>query len=592
MLHLTIIALLKNLTLPPRTPLNTRFNYRWMPLRYLGVAIACALIVSCSNPIKTNKSLQPHQPESLASSSLSDLLIGEFSLQRGDNEEAAIHLLAAAKSTQDLNTTKRATYAAQFSQNPDLLKQTSLLWSQLSPLDPLPWQYIAQAASLAGDFEQATKALAQELKHGGGSGLAYVASLSMSATTTKTQVQQTFESWLHIYPNHPQLLYSLALLAQNSTQIDTAIMYINKALAQDPHYLQAQVVYAELLLADQQVQTADTYLEQYTQPLAQAPRHLITLHAQVLTLMAKYQRAYDYFNELTRRYPDNLGYSYSAGLLAYETHQYALVYPHLQQVINLNPDSHSANYYMGLSSLRQDSQAQALDYFRQVTKGPDRINAITLLLDIESPDAGQRHAYFHRLRHQNQDLTADIYALETQYLQDIGDTESAALSYQQALKEHPDYIPLLYGYALLAQSLHQFNITELMLKRIIDIDPNHINALNALGYAYAEQGIKLTQAESLIRKALALDPNNAAIIDSLGWVSYRLGHLRQSLALLTQAYDILPDAEIAAHLGVVKWALGDTQSAFKTWNLALSRDPDNALIKQAILDAQNEFHSD
>jgi hypothetical protein len=62
--------------------------------------------------------------------------------------------------------------------------------------------------------------------------------------------------------------------------------------------------------------------------------------------------------------------------------------------------------------------------------------------------------------------------------------------------------------------------------------------------------------------------------------------------LLTKAYDIMPAAEIAAHLGAVKWALGDTESAFETWNLALSLDPDNALIKQAILDAQNEFQSD
>lgn len=557
------------------------------------MVIVCAIITSCSSPIKINNAQQHHHPKSLSSDSLSELLIGEFSLQRGNNKKAAIHLLAAATSTQDLNTAKRATYAAQFSQKPDLLRQTSLLWSQLAPLDPLPWQYIAQAASLTGNFAQATQALSQELKLGGGSGLAYVASLSMSASVAvQTDVQQTLESWLHTYPSHTQLLYALALLAQNAAQTDTAIMYVSKALAHDPEYLQAQVVYGELLLATQQVQTADTYLQQYTQPLDQAPRHLITLHAQVLTLMGKYHRAYDYFDELTRRYPEDLGYSYSAGLLAYENHQYALVYRHLQQVIRLNPDGHSAYYYMGLAALRQDLPTQAQNYFNQVKKGPDRINAITLLLDIQGPDDGQRKAYFHRLRHQNQELSADIFGLETQYLQDTGDSDAAALCYQQALKEHPDNIPLLYGYALLAQTMHKFNTTELVLQRIIDIEPNHVNALNALGYAYAEQGINLIQAELLIRKALALDPNNAAIIDSLGWVNYRLGHLRQSLALLTQAYDILPDAEIAAHLGVVKWALGDTQSAFKTWNLALSRDPGNALIKQAILDAQNDFYSD
>ena len=549
--------------------------------------------MSCSNSIKSSSPLPLTPTESLTSDNLSHLLIGEFSLQRGDSETATQRLLAVAQSTQDLDTAKRATYLAQFSQNPHLLQQTSLLWSQLSPQDPLPWQYMAQAASLMGQFNQATLALEQELKRGGGAGLPYIASLSINDTVaTQTNLQTTLLSWLDTYPNHKQLLLALALLAQHSEQFETAIIYTGKALAQDTHYLQAQVVYGELLLASQQTEAADTYLSQFTQPLNKAPRHLITLHAQVLTLMADYEQAYEYFNELATRYPEDPSYSYSAGLLAYENHQYALVYGHLQHLIELDSDNHSAYYYMGLSALHEDLPAQAVGYLQQVSKGPDRLNALTLLLDLDSPEAQQRIPYFDQLRHQNRDLAADIFTLEAQYLQDIGDTDTALASYQAALQLYPNHIHLLYNYALLAQSSHQFDTTELMLQRIIKLEPDHTNALNALGYAYADRGVNLAEAEVLIRKALAHEPNNAAIIDSLGWVSYRLGHLRQSLTLLTKAYDIMPAAEIAAHLGAVKWALGDTKGAFETWNLALSLEPDNALIKQAILDAQNEFQSE
>jgi tetratricopeptide (TPR) repeat protein len=549
--------------------------------------------MSCSNSIKSSSPLPLTPTESLTSDNLSHLLIGEFSLQRGDSETATQRLLAVAQSTQDLDTVKRATYLAQFSQNPHLLQQTSLLWSQLSPQDPLPWQYMAQAASLMGQFNQATLALEQELKRGGGAGLPYIASLSINDTVaTQANLQTTLLSWLDTYPNHKQLLLALALLAQHSEQFETAIIYTGKALAQDTHYLQAQVVYGELLLASQQTEAADTYLSQFTQPLNKAPRHLITLHAQVLTLMADYEQAYEYFNELATRYPEDPSYSYSAGLLAYENHQYALVYGHLQHLIELDSDNHSAYYYMGLSALHEDLPAQAVGYLQQVSKGPDRLNALTLLLDLDSPEAQQRIPYFDQLRHQNRDLAADIFTLEAQYLQDIGDTDTALASYQAALQLYPNHIHLLYNYALLAQSSHQFDTTELMLQRIIKLEPDHTNALNALGYAYADRGVKLAEAEVLIRKALAHEPNNAAIIDSLGWVSYRLGHLRQSLTLLTKAYDIMPAAEIAAHLGAVKWALGDTKGAFETWNLALSLEPDNALIKQAILDAQNEFQSE
>ncbi len=553
--------------------------------------------MGCNTTAQTSQALQPKPKPTpatgLSSDNLSQLLVGEFSLQRGDSKAAALHLLKVARSTQDLHTAKRATYLAQFAQNSDLLKKTSLLWSQLAPQDPLPWQYIAQSASLMGQFNQATEALAEELKRGGGAGVPYVANLTMGDTkATQVKLQQNLQSWLQTYPNHKHLSYALALMAKNSQQIDGAIEHIKHSLAQDAHYLQAQILYAELLIANQKTLAADTYLSQFTQPLSQAPRHLITLHAQVLTLMAKYPRAYAYFYELTRRYPADLGYNYSAGLLAYENHQYTKAYQHLQQVIELNPDSHSAYYYMGLSALREDLLPQALGYLKQVTKGADRLNAITLLLDLDAPSKGQRKAYFDQLRLKHKDLSADLFYLQTEYLQNIGDTDAAIFTFQSALKQFPEHIALLYNYALLAQALHQFSTTELMLQRIIDLEPNHTDALNALGYAYADQGVNLVQAELLINKALTREPNNAAIIDSLGWVSYRLGHLHKSLNLLTRAYAIMPAAEIAAHLGAVKWALGDTEGAFKTWNLALSLEPDNALIKQAILDSQNEFESD
>lgn len=549
--------------------------------------------MSCSNSLKINPTLAPNFSPGLTSDNLSQLLIGEFSLQRGDSEAATLKLLSVAQSTQDVDTAKRATYLAHFSQNPDLLKRTSLLWSQLAPKNPLPWQYMAQSASLLGQFKPAIAALSEELDRGGGAGIPYVTSLSMSdKDSTQEELKINLKLWLKAYPQQKQLPYALALLAQNSDQLGVALTYASKALAQDPNYLQAQVLYAELLIADQQTLVANTYLSQLTQPLSQAPRHLITLHAQVLTLMARYADAYDYFYELTQRYPEDLGFNYSAGLLAYENHQYTSAYGHLEKVIELEPDTHSAYYYMGLSSLREELLPQALGYFQQVTKGPDRLNAITLLLELEPPKQPKREAYFHQLRHQQQDLAADIFVLETQHLQDIGEPDAAILTFQAALKEFPNNISLLYNHALLAQALHQFHTTELMLQRIISLEPNHTNALNALGYAYADQGVKLIKAELLIRKALTNEPDNAAIIDSLGWLSYRLGHLREALTLLTKAYGIMPDAEIAAHLGLVKWALGDTEGAFKTWNLALSLEPDNALIKQAIVDAQNEFQSD
>ncbi|MBT7329905.1 MAG: tetratricopeptide repeat protein, partial [Oceanospirillaceae bacterium] len=239
--------------------------------------------------------------------------------------------------------------------------------------------------------------------------------------------------------------------------------------------------------------------------------------------------------------------------------------------------------------IKADQIDSAISHFEQVRLGPDQWAAITELVNLQAPELEHVDAYFTSLRESHPNFTDKAYRLQAEHLLQLGETETAAQVYAEATDLFPHHISLLYDQALLAQSLNNSILSEQLLERILAIEPGHINALNALGYTYAEQGIKLERAEILINKALAQAPDNAAIIDSLGWLNYRQGHLRQAKALLSKAYAILPDAEIAAHLGLVEWALGDTKGAFKTWNEALAKEPDNLLIKQAIMDAQNDF---
>ena len=96
-----------------------------------------------------------------------------------------------------------------------------------------------------------------------------------------------------------------------------------------------------------------------------------------------------------------------------------------------------------------------------------------------------------------------------------------------------------------------------------------------------------------IKRAFQLKPNDPAITDSMGWLAFRQGHYRLARDYLQQAFAAMPDAEIAAHLGVVEWALGNIDKANQIWDSILANDPDNPLIKQAKLDAEKEFpHAD
>jgi Flp pilus assembly protein TadD len=116
------------------------------------------------------------------------------------------------------------------------------------------------------------------------------------------------------------------------------------------------------------------------------------------------------------------------------------------------------------------------------------------------------------------------------------------------------------------------------LRTVISIKPDHAHAYNALGYALAERNIRLPEALELIRKSISLAPEDAFILDSLGWVQYRMQQIDKALATLRRAYRIRPDPEIAAHLGEVLWVSGKKDDAQQLWRRALLENPDNATL--------------
>ena len=150
------------------------------------------------------------------------------------------------------------------------------------------------------------------------------------------------------------------------------------------------------------------------------------------------------------------------------------------------------------------------------------------------------------------------------------------------LENLPDNAELLYETALLAERLDQLEIMERRLRRLIELQPEHGQAYNALGYSFADRGIRLPEARELIDKALALMPNDTFILDSLGWVQYRQGDLAGALATLERAYGMRDDPEIGAHLGEVLWAIGRKDDAQKLLRAAQKKHPDNEPLADAV----------
>lgn len=169
-----------------------------------------------------------------------------------------------------------------------------------------------------------------------------------------------------------------------------------------------------------------------------------------------------------------------------------------------------------------------------------------------------------------------------QVLREAGQYEAAFKLLQSAVEQMPRDVDVLYEAAMMADKAGHIDEMMRLLRKAIAVDPESQPAYNALGYTLADRGENLPEARRLISRALELSPGNPFVLDSMGWVEYRMGHDDRALGYLQQAYDARPDPEIGAHLGEVLWRLGRRDEARAIWRKAIERAPHDAVV-QAVL---------
>ena len=158
-------------------------------------------------------------------------------------------------------------------------------------------------------------------------------------------------------------------------------------------------------------------------------------------------------------------------------------------------------------------------------------------------------------------------------------------------KRIPKNTTLLFLYALGEEKLGHYDNMEAVLRRNIRQNPNDASSLNALGYSFADRKIHLQEALYLIQKALIQTPNDPYIIDSLGWVYYRLGQPELALTYLKQSFELLPEAEVGAHLGEVLWVNGQQDEAMKVWRKAESINASQSTLRETLLRLKPDWTS-
>lgn len=304
-------------------------------------------------------------------------------------------------------------------------------------------------------------------------------------------------------------------------------------------------------------------------------------YARQLVEARQLEKAYAQFVELLKVEPGSPDLLFSAGIVALQLEKYDAARRHLTALTVAGTRKDEAMYYLGQTEEMDGNLEAAAAWYAKVAGNYQRDAQVrrARLLARRGQLAGARDL-IQALRVREPDQSVRLYLIEAEILREAGRADEVMRLYTHALKFYPNDPDLLYDRGLYAVELGRLDILEQDLTQVIQDNPDHADALNALGYTLADQTSRYSEALGYIERALALKPDNAAVLDSMGWVQYRLGNNLDALRYLRRALELQPDAEIAAHLGEVLWVTGDREAARRVWETALAQNPDDELLQR------------
>lgn len=511
------------------------------------------------------------------------LLLAEIASNSGNRIVAAQAFADLAKRTRDPRIARSATDAALRAQMPETALESARIWLETDPESPEAQRTLTSLLLAANRIEEAEPHLQQILATNESTRADAFMQINrlLANQTDKAASLAIVQRLAATYPDLAQAHFAVAQAAANADRLDLALKEVREAKRLSPDWELAVLYEAQLLQrtsSDDAAEVLATFLASHPQS-----RDVRLNYARVLVNEKKYEAARAEFGVLLKDFPDNTDVLFAVALLSMQLEDWAPAEGYLKRLLALNySDPNAVRFYLGQVAEEQQRLPEAVEWYREITRGPQYIPAQIRQAQILSKSGNLDGArkFLHSVNASNNQQRVQLILAEAQLLRDANRTDEAFAVVGRALEKLPDNTDLLYDYAMLAEKLDRIDILESSLRKVISIKPDHAHAYNALGYSLADRSMRLTEARELVEKALALSPDDAFIIDSMGWVQYRMGDPEKALEYLRKAYAERPDPEIAAHLGEVLWATGHHSEAEKVWNEALAKAPNNdTLIK-------------
>ena len=539
----------------------------------------------------------PHEPEIASSGKLPafDLspkllyrfLLAEIAGQRGLVADASEIYLDMARETRDPRIARRATEIALHARRPEAAIAGARLWLELEPDPPShARQTLVGLLAAQGRYDELAGEVTVLLKN---EPLQIDQNLMrlgrfFSRGVDKVAIRQLIVNVTAPYLQQPEAHYVRAQAAYEAQDRAAAQAAIRQALVLKPDWEAAALLQAQLTEdRSEALNGLAAFVANY--PKAQDIR---MAYARLLVGEKRYVEARREFRRLLENSkPDapNGDLVFAVAMLSLQLGETADAEQHLQRLVELgHGETDKARFYLGQIAAEHKRWDESVRWYSGIGRGEHylaaRVNAASAL--AKSGRIDEARQLLRNSAAGDPQERVRLLIGEAQILREVGQLAAAYAVLADSLKQQPDQPEMLYEVALLAERIGRHDELETRLRRLIELRPEHAHAHNALGYSFAERNIRLEEAKKLIDRAVELAPNDPFILDSKGWVLFRLGNQQAALDVLGQAFSIRADPEIAAHLGEVLWVLGRQAEARTTWDKARREHPENEALTETI----------
>lgn len=569
------------------------------------LALSMALLIGCSaTPVKKqlNDLANPDTQEfvtgddiagvSAEPSPVSDLmfnlLAGEFSGVRGEMAQSVDYYERAAEQSQDADIITRAAYIALYAGKHQLAIELTDRWLALAlpssdainRIRVIAYLHLEQL-NFSVDALSGVMMDNGELKSDIASPITRILSHEASPQFAKQVVEQLDKK----YPNQAFILLLLAKFEAQLGELRPALIHVNQLIKLDGELIDAYLIKAQIYVGLNKQALA---VKSVAVAVSKKPddTRLRLQYGRMLVQMKSFDAALANFKILNKAMPHNENVLLSLGLLSIEVNDNQQAKEYLQELLDSGYHNQQAHYYLGRIQQNNGEVMAAIANFERVKSGEywldAKLRAAGLFAKTGDVDAALFKLESLNKKHATDNTRIKVYLAKGDVLRSINRNKEAYHLYNTALQMSPENTSLLYARALTAEKLDMLDVTESDLKMVIMHEPDNASALNALGYTLADRTTRLNEAQGYILKAAQLLPEDPAILDSLGWVYYRLGEFEDAIKWLSKAFEQLEDAEIAAHLGEALWMHGKTQEAKNIWHKGSKLNGNQTVLKDTV----------